>query len=70
MRSRIANVQAQDAAVSGGEKAKEARLRSMRNYVEELKVLADINDPMVKKRHEDGEGMKLSQYVIDNLSGC
>ena len=70
MRSRIANVQAQDAAVSGGEKAKEARLRSMRNYVEELKILADINDPMVKKRHEDGEGMKLSQYVIDNLSGC
>ena len=70
MRSRIANVQAQDAAVSGGEKAKEARLRSMRNYVEELKILADINDPMVKKRHEDREGMKLSQYVIDNLSGC
>ena len=63
MRSRIANVQAQDVA-------KEARLRSMRNYVEELKILADINDPMVKKRHEDGEGTKLSQYVIDNSSGC
>ncbi|OCL08587.1 phosphatidylethanolamine binding protein [Glonium stellatum] len=68
MRSRIANVEAQDVAVSGGEKAKEARLRSMRNHVEELKILADINDPMVKKRHEDGEGdmnKPIYRYLAD-----
>ncbi|KAL2119204.1 hypothetical protein VTJ04DRAFT_6164 [Mycothermus thermophilus] len=39
-----------------GEKYKQKRLRSMRNYVERLKILADINDPMVKRRFEDGMG--------------
>lgn len=53
---RISNLQAQDAAVSGGILAKEARLRSMRNHLNELILLADINDPMVKKKFEDGEG--------------
>ena len=31
----------------------------MRRELERLKVLADINDPMVKKRFEDGDGMLL-----------
>ena len=35
---------------------KEHRLKSMRKELERLKILADINDPMVKKRFEDGEG--------------
>ena len=33
------------------------RLLSMQKYLEELKILADINDPMIKKRFEDGEGI-------------
>lgn len=33
------------------------RLVAMQKYLEELKILADINDPMIKKRFEDGEGM-------------
>jgi large subunit ribosomal protein L35 len=28
----------------------------MRRYLERLKILADINDPMIKKRFEDAEG--------------
>ncbi|KAJ4306494.1 mitochondrial 54S ribosomal protein YmL35 [Collariella sp. IMI 366227] len=40
----------------GGEKFKQRRLESMRKYVEELKILADINDPLVKRRFEDGQG--------------
>lgn len=32
------------------------RLRSMRRHLEELKILADINDPIIKKKFEDGHG--------------
>ncbi|KAK7730039.1 mitochondrial 54S ribosomal protein YmL35 [Botryosphaeria dothidea] len=55
-RERIARVEAQDPTVSGGESQKSVRLTSMRNHLEELKILADINDPIVKKRFEDGKG--------------
>lgn len=58
-RARIARLQAQDPAGSGGEMEKNRRLTSMRKYLEELKILADINDPAIKKRFEDGEGMRL-----------
>ena len=37
-------------------KQKEHRLRSMRHRLEDLKIWADINDPLVKKRFEDGMG--------------
>ena len=47
---------AQDSTISGGEEAKERRIRSMRNHINELVILADINDPMVKKTFEDGLG--------------
>ncbi|KAI1341973.1 ribosomal protein YmL35 [Xylariaceae sp. FL0016] len=42
--------------VSGGERMKNMRLTSLKKHVEELKVLADINDPIVKRRFEDGLG--------------
>ena len=29
----------------------------MRKYLEYLKIQADINDPLIKKRFEDGEGL-------------
>ncbi|KAL0253154.1 mitochondrial 54S ribosomal protein YmL35 [Diplodia seriata] len=54
-RTRIARLQAQDAAVSGGERKKQVRLMAMQNRLEELKILADINDPAVKKNFEDGK---------------
>lgn len=39
-----------------GEHVKQLRLASLRKYVERLKILADINDPEVKRRFEDGLG--------------
>ncbi|KAI0457113.1 ribosomal protein YmL35 [Xylaria acuta] len=42
--------------VPGGQRKKDLRLKSLRKYVEELKVLVDINDPIVKRRFEDGLG--------------
>jgi large subunit ribosomal protein L35 len=56
MRNRISNLLKQDPHISGGEPAKQHRLRSMRLELERLKLLADINDPLVKKRFEDGMG--------------
>jgi large subunit ribosomal protein L35 len=53
---RIKNLMEQDPAVSGGPQAKEARLRSMRKHLDHLIILADINDPVVKRKFEDGQG--------------
>lgn len=53
---RIKNLEQQDPAVSGGPAAKQARLRSMKNHLNELIILADINDPVVKRKFEDGQG--------------
>lgn len=60
-RAKIARLSEQDpTTIKGGEKQKETRLDSMRRYLEQLKVLADINDPLIKKRFEDGDGMHSS----------
>ncbi len=54
---KIQNLEAADPSqFRGGEAYKQKRLASLRKYVEELKVLADINDPLVKRRFEDGLG--------------
>ena len=54
---KIKLLEARDASsFEGGEAAKQTRIKSLRNYVEELKILADINDPEVKRRFEDGRG--------------
>ncbi|KAI0598204.1 ribosomal protein YmL35 [Biscogniauxia sp. FL1348] len=42
--------------VPGGERKKNLRLASLRKYLEELKILVDINDPLVKRKFEDGFG--------------
>lgn len=56
MRKRIAHVEGLDEAKAGGEPHRQHRLKSMRKELEELKILADINDPVIKKRFEDGMG--------------
>ncbi|KAG7108921.1 hypothetical protein HYQ44_012285 [Verticillium longisporum] len=38
----------------GGEKKREMKLESIRRHIEHLKIQADINDPAVKRRFEDG----------------
>ncbi|KAF2122978.1 phosphatidylethanolamine-binding protein [Lophiotrema nucula] len=66
---RLKNLLAQDPALSGGPDAKEARIRSMRNYINELVILADINDPIVKKKFEDGQGdlnKPIYRHLADN----
>lgn len=64
-RARIDKLAAQDAStVPGGELQKKNRLESMRKYLERLKLLADINDPLIKKRFEDGEGMSPLHILI------
>lgn len=45
--------------VEGGAQAesiKKGRLMAMRKHLEYLKVQADINDPVIKKRFEDRQG--------------
>lgn len=57
-RLRISNILARDASTfKGGDLEKETKLSSMRRHLEWLKIQADINDPLIKKRFEDGEGM-------------
>ncbi|TID18235.1 Phosphatidylethanolamine-binding protein PEBP [Venturia nashicola] len=56
MRVKIANVVAKDDAACGGKDRKKIRVDSMKKELERYKILADINDPMVKKKFEDGEG--------------
>ena len=55
-RRRIAEVTAADASTMGGEAIKNGRLKKMEDHLEKLKVLADVNDPLVKKRFEDDGG--------------
>lgn len=63
MRLQITNLIATDpATLRGGEQFKQKSLNSMRNHLEHLKIQADINDPLIKKRFEDGEGMFLSLF--------
>ena len=59
-RSRIVRLMEADPAVYGGEENKQRRLESMRRKLEQYKILADINDPLVKKKFEDGHGMNFA----------
>lgn len=59
-RARIVRLRDQDPSISGGIAQKETRLRSMGTRLEQLKILADVNDPLVKKRFEDGMGQYCS----------
>jgi large subunit ribosomal protein L35 len=60
-RARIARLKEVDPnTFPGGEAYKQKRLRSMQAELERLKILADINDPNVKRRFEDGKGIHRS----------
>ena len=56
MRKRIAFWQNVPASDLGGDYAKKGKLMRMLKYLEGLKILADVNDPVIKKRFEDGMG--------------
>ena len=55
-RRRIRSVVARPDAALGGRERKRATLGSMLAHLERLKILADVNDPVIKKRFEDGDG--------------
>ncbi|KAF2758898.1 PEBP-like protein [Pseudovirgaria hyperparasitica] len=55
-RARLAHLEAQDANALGGDNRKTVKVLSMRKELENLKIHADYNDPLVKKRFEDGDG--------------
>jgi large subunit ribosomal protein L35 len=54
-RQKIARLKAQ-AVEPQNEQRQQHRVNSMERYLHELKIHADINDPMVKRRFEDGKG--------------
>jgi large subunit ribosomal protein L35 len=60
IRKRIAHVESLSVEAAGGEPHRQHRLFSMRKELEYLKIQADINDPLVKKKFEDGLGMFLT----------
>ncbi|MCJ1317829.1 hypothetical protein MMC15_003156 [Xylographa vitiligo] len=67
-RRRIAKAEALDPAKCGGDAGKKGKLIAMHKYLEELKVLADVNDPLIKKRFEDGLGdmnRPIYRYLAD-----
>ena len=66
-RRRIDNAKTHQSAPQD-EARKERTLVSMRIRLEKLKILADINDPLVKKRFEDGQGMWSVVYNLGRIS--
>lgn len=56
MREKIARLEAIPTEEAGGEQVKKSKLGAMQRHLEHLKILADINDPIVKKKFEDGQG--------------
>ncbi|KAI5310064.1 hypothetical protein KEM55_001838 [Ascosphaera atra] len=55
-RAKLERLRATPAEKAGGEKIKKDRIDGMLRHLEKLKILADINDPVVKRRFEDGLG--------------
>ncbi len=68
-RLRISNLAAKDPSeIKSGEQRKQTKLDSMRRHLEYLKIQADINDPLIKKRFEDGEGMQSIKAALKYFS--
>lgn len=73
-RQRIAIWKTRDPAKWGGENSMKGRLVRMQKYLHRLKILADINDPTIKMRFEDGKGVYPARIpapnAIESLSRC
>ncbi|EME85742.1 uncharacterized protein MYCFIDRAFT_41188 [Pseudocercospora fijiensis CIRAD86] len=66
-RARIENLMDTVPVTQADIERKEARLRDMRKRLEDTKILADINDPLVKKKFEDGFG-DMSKPIYRHLA--
>lgn len=60
MREKIARFEALSVEEAGGKQVRNSRLGGMKAHLDDLVIKADINDPVVKKRFEDGDGMEMS----------
>lgn len=58
-RARLARLRETTTSNAEEEAQKQTRIRSMERRLEKLKIHADINDPIIKRRFEDGLGMAL-----------
>ena len=56
MEDKITRLEALSPEEAGGKQVQSSRLGGMKVHLEDLMIKADINDPMVKKRFEDGNG--------------
>ncbi|PYH43825.1 mitochondrial 54S ribosomal protein mL38 [Aspergillus saccharolyticus JOP 1030-1] len=68
MREKISRLEALTTEQAGGEQVKKSKLRAMELHLEHLKIQADINDPLVKKKFEDGQGdmsKPIYRYLAD-----
>lgn len=45
------------AASNASEQSKRDKMKRMKDHLNELVIEADINDPIVKRKFEDGQGM-------------
>ena len=63
-RERIQRLLSKQTSNEADEGYKQRRLKSMQNHLEKLKILADINDPLIKKRFEDGLGKRSRSVFI------
>jgi large subunit ribosomal protein L35 len=68
MREKIARLKAIPAEEAGGEQVQKSKLRAMELELERLKIHADINDPIVKKKFEDGQGTSELKKEYHSLS--
>lgn len=57
MREKIARFEALSVEEAGGKQVRNSRLGGMKAHLDGLVIKADINDPVVKKKFEDGDGM-------------
>lgn len=64
LRARIARLR-EASQQSGGQDRKKQSLKDLSTKLEYLKILADINNPLVKRRFEDGLG-RLNLFISDS----
>lgn len=55
-REKIARYEALNPEQAGGKQVQNSKLGAWKEHLDKLKIQADINDPIVKKKFEDGQG--------------
>ncbi|KAI5305144.1 54S ribosomal protein, mitochondrial [Ascosphaera pollenicola] len=67
-RARLERLLATPAEQLGGENGKYTKVYGLRRQIELLKIQADINDPIVKRKFEDGEAGDMSRPIYRFLA--